>query len=382
MTRLPQIACLSMLVLLTACGGGSASQTTVPPIQPDPPKPQTLAQLVDAFAQTTMNTHGASAMTISVLKNGAPLYEKGYGFRDAGKTIPMPADALMRTASAAKPLTAAAIMRFAAQGSLALSDHVFCTGANAPCHLPASLLPPGHDARLASITIAQLIDHRGGWDRSKTRDPAAMEPAIRDALGLDRPPTRAEVIRFILGQPLDFTPGERSAYANVGYLFLGEIVEQKAQRDFVTHVQSSILAPLGIAAADFKASQSLPAERDPREPVYLSKEMAPSVYQKGASALAVNEGVVLEHWVGAGGVISTARVLAAFASSYRLPDGAPLSGTTHSGVKDGGLPGVATIVRQLKSGVTYAVMINAEVPDAQYQTLISQMDTAVASADN
>jgi hypothetical protein len=114
--------------------------------------------------------------------------------------------------------------------------------------------------------------------------------------------------------------------------------------------------------------------------VYLSTKPAPSVYVKGATALAMDEAVVLENWVGAGGMISTARALAAFAAAYRVPDGVPLAGATNIGMKDGSLPGVATIVRQLKSGVSYAVMINAEVPGPQYQALVSEMDAAIASA--
>lgn len=379
MIHVPRLVCLSIALLLSACGGGGSSstepQSTIPPI-----RPPTLAEAVDGYAQATMKSYSASAMTISVLKNGAPLYERGYGFRDAAKTVPLPADALMRTASAAKPITAAAIMQFAAQGKLALGDYVFCTGANAPCHLPATLLPAGYDKRLGDITISHMINHRSGWDRGVSGDPGSMEPAIRDSLGLQRPPTRAEVIRFILARPLDFAPNARSAYSNVGYLMLGEIVEQKAQRDFTPHVHATILAPLGVSAADFKVAQTLLKDRDPREPVYLSSDVSPSVYNKGTSALAMNEGLVLENWVGAGGVISTARALAVFASAYRLPDGTPITGSSLNGVKDGNLPGVTTVVRQLGTGVTYAVMINAEVPSAQQASLYQQMDAAIAAA--
>lgn len=379
MTILPRLAALSMFVMLASCGGGGSNPAETP-ITPVPPKPLSIQETVDAFAQATMKSSGSSAMTVSVLKNGAPLYERGYGHRDAAKTVPLPADALMRTASAAKPVTAAAIMQFAAQGKLALGDRVFCTGANAPCHLPAGLLPPGYDPRLGDITISQMISHRAGWDRDLTGDPGAMEAAIRDSLGLQRPPTRAEVIRFILGRPLDFAPGARGAYSNVGYLMLGEIVEQKAQGNFTAHVQSTIMRPLGVSEADFKVAQSLPKDRDPREPAYVSTAVVPSVYVKGTTALAMDEALVLENWVAAGGVVSTARALAVFASAYRLPDGTPLGGATNDGQKDGSLPGVTTLVRQLKSGVTYAIMINAEMSRTQEAALAGQMDAAIASA--
>lgn len=382
MNLAPRLACLAFSTLLTACGGGSAPNSVAPPMAPpvQPLKPATLQETTDAFAKTVMTRYGSSAMTLSVMKNGKLLYERGYGFSDAAKTISLPADALMRSASTAKPITAAAIMQFASQGKLALTDRVFCTAANKPCHLPATLLPPGHDARLGDLTLAHLIDHRGGWDRTKSGDPADIEPAIRDGLGLQRPPTRAEVINFILTRPLDFNPGARSAYSNVGYLFLGEILEKTAGGDYVPHVHANILGPLGVPAADFKIARTLLKDRDPREPVYLSTQMAPSVFVKGTTALAMDEGVVLEHWLGAGAFITTARTLALFASAYRLTDGVALAGATHIGRKDGSLPGLTTLVRQLQSGVSYAFMMNVSVHESQDDVLVSEMDAAITAA--
>jgi len=366
---------LSALLVLAACGGGSGPATTVPPSQPS------LGGAVDAIIQPYMTGAGVSAAVISIQKDGAPLYEHAYGYQDAAHTVPLTATALFRVASVVKPVTAAAIQTLATQGKLALSDHVICSGANAPCWLPATLLPPGADARVRDITLGQLIAHQGGWDRTLSGDPDTMEPAIRDALGKTSPPTRDELIRYVLARPLDFTPGSRSAYSNFGYLLLGQVIERASGSDYVSFAQRTLLAPLGIAAADFQQARTQPTDRNPREPVYLSTLMAPSVYTPGKLALAMDEGAESLNWTAAAGIITTAPAMARFAAAYSLPDGAALAGGHHDGVKNGDVPGTTSVVRQLPSGVSYALYMNATAGfDDEQGPFLKQIDAAIAAS--
>lgn len=366
------------LSLLAACGGGGDAPQ--PASGPQSSARPALGPAIDTYAKASMQTYGATAVTVAVMKNGAVLHEAGYGFRDAAKTQPLPADALFRTASVIKPVTAAAIRELAAKGRLALSDRVFCTGENMPCVLPQSLLSAGYDVRIKDMTVAHLIAHRAGWDRTVGRDSLSIEPYIRDKLGLQRPATRQEIIRYMMSFPLDSAPGTRVGYANFGYLLLGEILDQVSKTDYIAFVYPSIMAPLGVNAADFKQAHTRLAERDAREPVYVSTLMSASVYTPGAAALAMDEGALLEHASAVVGVITTARALALFAAAYSLPDGAALAGKTGTGVHNGSLPGLSTLVRQLDSGVTYAIMINTSVPDGGYDKLIQEMDAAIAAS--
>ncbi len=384
------IAC-AMIACLAGCGAGAKSLSC---LADEPNKSLSALQAcegdlsvkIDDVMTVFMKDTGVTAATVAIMKDGVVLYEQGYGFKDEAKQMPLPANALLVTASIVKPVTAAAIQNLAKAGTLALTDHAFCTGSNAPCWLPADLLPITADGRVKDITIQQLIEHQGGWDASISGDPYVAEAIIQQSLGLSRPPERSDIIRFVLAQPLDFVPGTRTVYSNFGYLLLGLIIEQAAKASYVHYVQDVIFQPLGISKADFEGAKSLLKDRNPREPNYITSIMAPSVFVPGTMVLATDGAIRAENWFAAGTVISTANAMAKFAAHYRIPDGVPLDGKTNNGGFFGADPGSATVMRQLPSGVSYAVLMNkldesTTGGETAYQTrILEQIDAAISAA--
>ncbi|MES2297031.1 MAG: serine hydrolase domain-containing protein [Pseudomonadota bacterium] len=369
---------LLTVAILSACGGGGAN---APAEHPQEQHAVPLRDAIDAIIVPYMSSNGMSAATISILKDGVPLYEHGYGFQNAAHSVALPANALFRTASLIKPVTAAAIQKLAAQGKLSMSDHAFCVGNKQPCWLPATLLSATTDARAKDITVGQLIEHKGGWDTTISGNIDTMEATIRDALGKSGPPNRDEIVRFGMARPLDFTPGARSAYSTFGYMLLGQIVEAVTKTSYLQYAQENIMGPLGISAADFKQAHSLLAERDAREPNYLSTLMWPSAFNPGKSALAMDEGALMENWTAGAGTLASAHAMALFAANYRLPDGVPLAGSHNDGAKNGDVPGASTVMRQLPSGVSYALFINANGSFSDEQgPFLKQIDAAIAAS--
>jgi CubicO group peptidase (beta-lactamase class C family) len=366
----------AMAFLLCACGGGGSTTTQVPVVYHAPP----LGEAIDAIIQPYMASNGVTGATISIMKDGLPLYEHGYGFQDAAHTVALPPNALFRTASLIKPVTAAAVQKLAAQGKLSLSDHAFCVGNNAPCWLPGTLLSASTDARARDITVRQLLDHQGGWDSNVSGNVDTMEATIRDALGKSGPPNRDDIIRYTMARPLDFAPGARYAYSTFGYLLLGQIIELASNTGYIQHVQDNIMVPLGISAADFKQAHTLPSQRDAREPNYLSTLLWPSIYTPGKIALAMDEGALLENWTAGAGTLATAHAMATFAAGYRLPDGVALGSGHNDGVKNGDVPGASTVMRQLPSGASYALFMNASATFNDEQgPFLKQIDAAIAA---
>jgi CubicO group peptidase (beta-lactamase class C family) len=364
------LSTLFLGLTLSACGGGG---------DPAPPKPKTLGEAIDAMASAAMANSRASAVSVSVISAGKTVHEKGYGYSDAARSIALPADALFRTAGIVKPVTAARVQQLAFEGKLALTDHVFCTGDNSPCWLPAAMLPPAHDSRVRDITLKDLINHAGGWNRERSGDAYGSEIDVVRSLGLARAPTRAELIRFIMARPLDTAPGQSVAYSNFGYLLLSEVIERAGGEAYVAQIQRDVFAPIGIGAEEFKAARSLAADRDAREPYYASDRMVPGVFSGGQARLAKDEFAVLENWVGAGGAIVTAHAMASFAAHYRIPDGLPIREIKKDFGHTGGFDGSATISVQLASGTSYAILINTSIGSDSYNTLISDMNKLLHS---
>ena len=375
-TSMPQIMPRARNVFLTAglalaiggCGGDSAGgvvDASSPYSSASPPP--SLGAGIDAVIKPFMANNGITAVTVTVVKNGQVLYDQGYGYQDAAHTIPLPAHALMVTASIVKPVTGAAIHKLADDGILSLSDHAFCNGHNAPCWISADLLSAGSDPRAGDITIAQLLAMTGGFDRDKTPEPLSEESAIQAAYGLTTPPQRTDDIRYRMSKPLDTDPGAVYSYSNFGYLVLGQIVEKASNMSYTQFVDTSVMSTVGVAASDFIAAAPLLKDHSPREPDYLCNSTGPSVYAPGTT-VRMNDGYInTNNWVSAGFSVTTSKAMALFGAAYVIAaapeNGAPLDGHTASGGWNGEYCGTQSIVEQRTSGVSYAVMMNKSSPD-------------------
>lgn len=102
------------------------------------------------------------------------------------------------------------------------------------------------DERQRAITIRQLLEHRSGWDRGVSFDAMFRPVEFAKMLGIQPPAGPSDVIRCMLGEPLDFAPGERYAYSNYGYCLLGRVIEQVTGKPYDDYVKAEVLAPLSI----------------------------------------------------------------------------------------------------------------------------------------
>ncbi|MEO7678839.1 MAG: serine hydrolase domain-containing protein, partial [Verrucomicrobiota bacterium] len=187
---------------------------------------------------------------LAIVKNWRLVYARGYGWANRDKEQPAKAESLFRIASISKPITAVAIFKLIEQGKIHLEDRAFEIITLNP--LLAGDEKP--DARLQQITINHLLHHTGGWDRDKSYDPMFRCKIIAQAASIPQPPDPATIIRYMLGQPLDFDPGTRYAYSNFGYCVLGRIIEKVTGQSYEAFVKESVLEPSGIKRMRLGAS--------------------------------------------------------------------------------------------------------------------------------
>jgi N-acyl-D-amino-acid deacylase len=163
---------------------------------------------------------------------------------------------LFRLASLSKTVTAVAVLQLVQGGRLKLDDTVLpILGDLGP--RPDRIT----DARVHAITVRHLLQHSGGFDRDRSGDdvflPNAAEAAHRQ--GGPLPPDCPTILRDTLERKLDFAPGTRFAYSNVGYCILGRIVERVTGSPYEAYVRERVLTPAG--ATRMKVGRTLqPAE--------------------------------------------------------------------------------------------------------------------------
>lgn len=267
-----------------------------------------------------LHNHDVPGGAIAVTRNSQLVYSRGFGFADKETQRPVQPDSLFRLASISKPITAVAVMQLVQQGKFGLDDRVFDV-------LPAKdWLPEKHDERLRLITVKQLLQHSGGWDREKGIEPILKVREIAEYLNKPLPAKPADVIRYTLSLPLDFDPGTRYAYYNVDYLILGRLIEHASGQNYEAYVKQHVLAPIGITR--MQLGRAWKGDLTPGEVCYYDTKNRESIAINGSKL-----GEKVPHAYGAenveafeahGGWIGSAIDLTRFASAFDKPEASPL----------------------------------------------------------
>ena len=237
------------LLILAACGGSDGPAGPGPGPGPTPLDVPLTGQAVlgmesfDGVISALMKKHKVPGGALAVVKDGKLVYARGFGYADVENKVTVAPDALFRIASVSKPITAAAILKLVEANKLDLTQKVL--------PLISDLQPPAGttmDPRWQNITILNLLQHTGGWDRDRQGgfDPMFRPGIAAAAVGAPAPASAATVIRYMLGQPLDFDPGTRFVYSNFGYAILGRIIERVSGMTYENYLKTAVLAPAGI----------------------------------------------------------------------------------------------------------------------------------------
>jgi len=193
------------------------------PDGPLPITPAAAAQQLNEFDRTMireMQDRGAVGGALAVTRLGKLVHARGFGYADLEKKEPVQPTSLLRIGSISKTFTAVAVLQLVQRRKLGLDANVTDVLTLEPV-LAAGREP---DPRMRQVTIRHLLNHSGGWDRDVSFDPMNLEPRAKAAksAGVTEKEVRPEhIVRYMLGQPLDFDPGAKYAYSNFGYCVLG-----------------------------------------------------------------------------------------------------------------------------------------------------------------
>ncbi|MBW3538629.1 MAG: serine hydrolase [Planctomycetes bacterium] len=366
----------------------------------------------DTLITDFMQRHRVPGAALAVTDRGRLVYARGYGYADLEARKPVEPTSLFRIASISKPITAVAILQLVEQGKLKLDDRVFDILKVEP-HLEDGA---SFDERLREVTIRQLLEHTGGWDRNASFDPMFQPVRIAEAFKLPPPAGPEHIIRYMHGRRLDCNPGEKYAYSNYGYCLLGRAIESLTGKSYEEHVQASVLAPLGIRT--IRIGRTRLEDRHAEEVRYYDPNRGRSVFAKDLNGEVPQPYGAwhLEAMDAHGGWIASAVDLAKFAAAFddfkqcqllkpasirtmwarpQLPpsaDGsaAPVYYACGWSVRElgagkrnmwhtGSLPGTSTILVRRHDGRNWVVLFNAR-QSADIMHLAGAIDPLVHSA--
>jgi CubicO group peptidase (beta-lactamase class C family) len=164
-------------------------------------------------------------------------------------------------ASITKTMTAIAILQLRDRGKLSLDDP-------AVHYVPE--LREVHDAfgTIDKITIRHLLTHSAGF-RNPTWPWDCDDPSNCDWQPFE--PTKwSQVSAMLPYTHVAFAPGKRWSYSNLGYVFLGQIIERLSGDDFEVYIDKNILKPLGMTNSYFDVA-----------PYFLETHVAASYLRAG-----------------------------------------------------------------------------------------------------
>ena len=170
------------------------------------------------------------SITVAVAKNGATLWEEGFGWADKENQIPADEHTLYSLASITKPITATGLMILKEQGKLDLDK------------------PVNHylgDAKLKAwvgdqkdATVRRVANHSSGL-------PLHCQFFYKDD-PYSPPPFEETLRRF---GNISAAPGERYKYCNLGYGVLDYVISRVSGKSYPDFIREEVFLPLGMNAA-------------------------------------------------------------------------------------------------------------------------------------
>ena len=239
---------LILLFCITLCGAG------VQMFAQEKVKIKEALKSFDSFYDKSLRSYGIVGSSFMLIHDNRVLDKRFYGTAHIENKIPIDEKTTYHWASITKTFTAIAIMQLRDRGKLNLDDPVIK-------YIPELKQIHNTHGDTSEITIRQLMSHSAGfrsstfpWGRGKEWSPAE--------------PTKWEQITAMLPYTeVEFKPGNKFSYSNLGIVFLGRIIELVTGDDYEVYINKNIFKPLEMYRSYFDAT-----------PYYLLRHRSHSYY--------------------------------------------------------------------------------------------------------
>ena len=192
--------------------------------------PDSINRKIDFIFRSFTSTSPGCA--VAVIKNGAVVFQKGYGQANLEYSKPIVPNTIFHIASESKQYVAFCMLLLEKEGKLSIDDDI---------RKYLDYVPDFGQ----KITIRQLIYHTSGL-----RD--QWQLLANAGWQLDDVITQDHVIKLVSKQKsLNFPPGEEWMYCNTGYTLMAEIVKKASGLTLREYANKNIFQPLGMKDTHF-----------------------------------------------------------------------------------------------------------------------------------
>jgi CubicO group peptidase (beta-lactamase class C family) len=199
-------------------------------------------RVIDRVVTNGIKAGGYPGAAVVVGRKGAAVWEKGFGRTDWRPSSPTVSatETIYDLASLTKVVgTTTAVMILYDAGLVSLDDPV------------SKYLPEFSGGYKDSVTVRLLLEHRSGL------------AAGRDLWRLTNSP--AEARHLVLTSPLQYRPGARIVYSDLGAITLGLLVEKISGQRLDSFLEEHVFRPLGMEETFFIPPASLRSRIAPTE---------------------------------------------------------------------------------------------------------------------
>ncbi|MGD0627987.1 MAG: serine hydrolase domain-containing protein [Terracidiphilus sp.] len=210
---------------------------------------------------SSLTHHGVIGGGFAFVHGPAPATQFFFGQMRSDGGQPVDADTAYNWASITKTMTAIAIMQLRDRGLLSLDDP-------AVRYVPELRQVHSDFGPVDAITIRHLLTHSAGF-RNPTWPWDCDDQTTCDWQPFE-PTHWMQVAAMLHYTHIAFAPGNRWSYSNLGYVFLGQIIERLSGDDFEVYIDKNILKPLEMHSSYFD-----------RAPYFLENHVSASYLRAG-----------------------------------------------------------------------------------------------------
>jgi D-alanyl-D-alanine carboxypeptidase len=176
---------------------------------------------VDKWVANFISDNNVPGVALLIRQDGRVVKMKGYGFANLEHQVPVVPQTVFQSGSMGKQFTAMAILMLAEEGKLSVDDPL-------SKHLDVPQTWSG-------IKVRHLLSHTSGLGDY----PETFE--------LQKDHTEDEMFQMVKATPLQFAPGEKFSYSNLGFVTLGVLIHKVSGRFYGDFLQERIFRPLGMS---------------------------------------------------------------------------------------------------------------------------------------